>query len=952
MKRLSVLTLLAVAFVLFSSDLYAYQGIRIAAGQSSASSAWKVIDVNYTDVTLEDALRDVAARTGLKLTYAQNILPAHARVTYSGVGLTADQVLANILKGTGLRAVRVGEDRITVVRQAAKTSQSVITGKISDAKTGKGVTGATISLDNEAKGVVSDEDGAYRVVGVSAGAHTLVVRLVGYAKQTRSVMVGEGATVTVDFKLEPSANVLDQVVVTGTVTATELKAVPNAITVITAKQIEERGITRIDQLFRGDVPGLFAVNQGSADDAALDEVLMFSRGATALTNSSAGTKNLTNPIKTYIDGVEMADSKYLSQIDPSSIERIEILTGPQASTIYGANAINGVMQIFTKRGMGSRPQLTVNLTSGFIKNNFSSRVAPSYITDTRFTGVEGKFSYNIGGSWAYAGSWTPGKQTQRLSLNGGGRLDLGKIAADFSARDGYTKNRQEGHTSQTFTNLQSTGIWIPIGSAGGNGVVAAAHQTLALDGHTIGFSLSYHPLSWWSHEVILGSDAATTESIKSPPAFTNRGDTSSVLIGVTTRRVSQSYNSTMQFPIASIAKLNFTFGGDHWYTDGGNYTVSRAFFIVGSLNEPSVELGRPAKNTGAFIQGQFGMWDALFFTYGVRADWNPSFGEDAKVKPGRYGVSYTRDMGSLSLKLRGSYGRSIRPPGTGVAQGIPQTDFSSITDFGPYYLYLPNPDLGPEHQSGGEGGLEIYLGNHGSLVVTRFNQTVDNLISSIAYVDSVRALQPGTPPNSNCDSKGGGVPISFDAEGHCFRYQNQYINVGSIRNQGWETQSSVNIGLFTVRGTYSWVKSRIIGVTPKYKSFLTGISFEVGRSFDYLPEHTWALGLAYSQSTNTVSLSINGTGMRYVGNTELDLLSSPVLTRLPTSRPRFQSLTTLRRPMEAGYATADLNASHRFSSRLDGTLQIKNLTDYYANDFSANYATAGRETKAGLRMRF
>src|SRR5687767_9998868 len=125
-----------------------------------------------------------------------------------------------------------------------------------------------------------------------------------------------------DITLDVSANALEQVVVTGTVVATELKAVPSAITVVTAKQIEERGITRIDQLFRGDVPGLFAQNLGGA--ALLDEVSMYSRGASALSTSSAGVSGYTgnsNTIKTYIDGVELANSNYLSQIDPRSIER-------------------------------------------------------------------------------------------------------------------------------------------------------------------------------------------------------------------------------------------------------------------------------------------------------------------------------------------------------------------------------------------------------------------------------------------------------------------------------------------------------------------------------------------------------------------------------------------------------------------------------------------------------
>src|SRR5687767_161087 len=222
-----------------------------------------------------------------------------------------------------------------------------------------------------------------------------------------------------DITLDVSANALEQVVVTGTVVATELKAVPSAITVVTAKQIEERGITKIDQLFRGDIPGLFAQNRGTS--VPLEEVTMFSRGAISLDPSDPVTTAInlyTNPIKTYIDGVELADPKYLSQIDPKSIERIEVLTGPQASTIYGSNAINGVMQIFTKRGSSTKPQVTLNLMSGWVENNFTSSLTPQHDYSAQVNGLEGQLSYNAGGSWNYTGPWTPAKQTTRTNAFG------------------------------------------------------------------------------------------------------------------------------------------------------------------------------------------------------------------------------------------------------------------------------------------------------------------------------------------------------------------------------------------------------------------------------------------------------------------------------------------------------------------------------------------------------
>lgn len=936
--------------------------VSAASAQSVASNAQpqtgsgQQVTVAFTHVPLQQALREVARQSGVKLIFDADASVFDKPVSLRAERMPAYQAIASLLSGTGLatKIASTGEVAIVRIRGGNRAvAQGSITGKILDAKTGKGVAGANVSLDADARGVVSDENGAYRMTRVSSGNHTIVVRLVGYAKQTRGVTVGEGATVTIDFKLEPSANVLDQVVVTGTVIASELRSVPNAITVITAKQIEERGITRIDQLFRGDIPGLFSVNLGS--QAALDEVVMFSRGATALTSTSSGistdpTNTLvsfnTNPIKTYIDGVEMADSKYLSQIDPSSIERIEILAGPQASTIYGSNAINGVMQIFTKRGFSNRPKLSLSLNSGVTQNNFSNAVAPNHLMDAGVTGTEGRLSYNVGGSWNYEGSWTPGKQTQRLAAYGGGRADMGKITADLSARQGLTRSKQNGRTDQVVTNLRASGVYLSNANQG-----LPESKTRTLNGRTVGLTLGYRPLGWWSNEMVLGSDAYEAEILGTAPRLLSVRDTALSISVNRSMRVSERYSSTMQIPLSSLGRLNLTFGGDHWRTSGSSWSASPTS-LTGTLTSPSVTRSKPAKNSGAYVQGQLGIADALFFTYGVRADWNPNFGEDARVKPGRYGVSYTHDIGGVSAKLRGSYGRSIRPPAPRIAlaqtAAAAELGGSVISQFGNFEIFKANPDLGPEHQQGGEGGMELYFGSRGSLIVTRFNQTVDNLISGVSGVDSARSIIPVEVPDPNffCSSD------FRDTDEHCFIYQNQYLNVGSIRNQGWELQGSVNLGPLTTRGTYSWVKSRIIGVTPKYRAFLSGSEFEKGRPFDYVPEHIWALGFTYTESRSTVSLSINGVGMRYVSADALSLATSSS-SRFQLSRPRMDlgSFGSYR-SRGAGYATADLNAIHRLSSIADATLQITNLTDFYENDFSALYASPGRSSRIGLRIRY
>src|SRR5690606_22947811 len=97
---------------------------------------------------------------------------------------------------------------------------------------------------------------------VPVGEVSVSVRHLGFIRQVKKVTVSEGETTMLVVELEPSANVLGEVVVTGTVIATERRAIPNPITVITAEEIERRGITRVEQLLRGEVPGVIALEKG------------------------------------------------------------------------------------------------------------------------------------------------------------------------------------------------------------------------------------------------------------------------------------------------------------------------------------------------------------------------------------------------------------------------------------------------------------------------------------------------------------------------------------------------------------------------------------------------------------------------------------------------------------------------------------------------------------------
>src|SRR5207247_7659549 len=125
----------------------------------------------------------------------------------------------------------------------------------------------------------------------------------------------------------------------------------------------------------------------------------------------------TNTVKTYLDGVEVADPYYLTTIDPASIERIEVLRGPQGSTLYGAQALAGVMQIFTKQGTATpHPELEAKVSGGVLQSPWSNARQQDHALAV--SGGDSSFSYRRGGGFLQSGDWVPHVGSRDGSLYG------------------------------------------------------------------------------------------------------------------------------------------------------------------------------------------------------------------------------------------------------------------------------------------------------------------------------------------------------------------------------------------------------------------------------------------------------------------------------------------------------------------------------------------------------
>jgi len=248
-------------------------------------------------------------------------------------------------------------------------SQVRISGKVTGANN-EGLPNISVQIRNTTYGVATDESGNYSMdVNLKPGNYTIDISGVGFKTQAVPLQISTAATYTANASLQTDAIGLDEVVVTGTLGRTTKRQLGNAISTINASQLQNTGTGNITAMLSGRVMGA-QVNQNSGDPAGGISVKL--RGVGSIFGSSEplyiidgvivdnSSVNVINQNADAQGANIQAGANRLVDINPNDIERIEVINGAAAAAIYGSRAANGVVQIFTKRGKGGKPRVTLS----------------------------------------------------------------------------------------------------------------------------------------------------------------------------------------------------------------------------------------------------------------------------------------------------------------------------------------------------------------------------------------------------------------------------------------------------------------------------------------------------------------------------------------------------------------------------------------------------------------
>jgi vitamin B12 transporter len=436
--------------------------------------------------------------------------------------------------------------------------------------------------------------------------------------------------------------------------------VGNAVTVVTGEELRQRQVRDASDALRS-LPGVAVSRSGGR--GSITQVRI--RGAEA------------PHTLVLIDGVEAnttADGEFdFSNLSAEDLERIEVIRGP-LSSLYGSNALGGVINIVTRSGQGPLA-LSFRSEAGSLRTtDFSARLSGG--NDKAHISISQNWRDTDGFNVAPAGSERDGSRLSSFSLKGGVQL-LAGVTLDFTMRyiDKFSERDGFGGTGQLGTAIDDP---------------SSLDHRVFLGGANLRWDMLDGKLT---HEFrVTRNDTVTADNDVTFKLFKNVSEADKA-----------SYLATYRLDTPAIwAKHSFS-------------------VLVAREAEQFTSKGAFASGEGERSQLAFaGEWrggfaDRLFLTAGIRRDDNDKFQD------------FTTWRLAASLKL---HELGIRPHASvGTAVKLP----TMFEQFGVTSSFIPNPNLVPEESFGWDAGLEFtLLSGRATLDVTYFNADLTNKIFGTA----------------------------------------------------------------------------------------------------------------------------------------------------------------------------------------------------------------------------
>ncbi|WP_373057841.1 TonB-dependent receptor domain-containing protein [Gemmatimonas sp.] len=734
-------------------------------------------------------------------------------------------------------------------------STGTIAGRITDERTGQPLPGAQIFVEvNRASR--SDQDGRYRLGEVAAGSRIVSVRMIGYANKEVPITVTAGQTLTTNITLAVRPLNLDAMVVTGQGGEISQRRIATTVDVISRETIEASPARRLDEMLQTNLPSAqIRMTSGQPGTTSI----MRTRGVTSVSNNSTPViyvdgvrQDNLNTIATLgmnVSGVRSqgAATSALADLPLDNIERIEFIPGGAATTLYGSDAANGVIQIFTKRGVNGA-------TKGFFETRLGYDT-PGNAAQFHFFDRTRDLLYRNGLTQTYNAGIEGGNNNITYSLSGNLRANeshrLYGDNSSFGVRSAIganlgTKGRYQGSfaynetDSPRFRNGNAggyTSLWVleagRSNAFGFNNNIDALNaadfaklKTFVDNGERLQdnrvFTRSFQSSQRLDFDPIPSVKTHVTFGLNNRFSKERASVTNEFLIATRTWPVGTTDRGTIQNFERSFNAFTFDVGGQHSAALGSNLSVitsvgaqlfrnddvqvaytgtnviDGALTITGAAVTQSSDLALRVANYGIFAQTNISYMEKYTMELGVRADKNTAFGANtgAQVYP-KIGLVYAlgaepwlRKVLSEELlsdiRLRAAYG---------VAGQFPQPFANDRT-------VTINPFLGQQAATFGQpGNINLRPERTGTFEIG----------ADLSFLQERATLGLGWYTSRTVDALLTAPPAPSTGE------VSQISNVGVIANNGLELRGTVtpvsnSSWRLTLNGAFNTLNNKVVSL--------------------------------------------------------------------------------------------------------------------------------------------
>lgn len=664
-------------------------------------------------------------------------------------------------------------------------SQGTVLGTITDQKSGEPLVGANISIEGLGIGTTSDMSGNYVVTNVQEGSQTVKASYIGYKSVSLNVSVISGEDVTVNFSLKSSPLALDEIFVTGTAGQARKREVGNSVGQINMSDVDQP-VANVEELLSARVPGLNFQNTSGASGAG---------GVIRLRGNSS--VSMSNAPLIYIDGVRVRSDAYpknvpptgysgrghntlsspLNDINPNDIERIEVIKGAAATTLYGTEAGGGVIQIFTKKGKaGSGSRWVLQIDQGTIVLPKFGTAARPYFGLGPFVRDGSKTNYSIstsgGGSnlrYFLSANWSdntgvlPDSWDDRLNVRGNFGFSPNKnLQINFNTMISKSRNQNppQGNNAHGLTLNAYRGRASYFGTAWSDPkfkeeleLLLVYDITSEFTRYNTGGEVIWSPIKNFTNTFKLGYDRSHADHRNYRPYGFVRAKYGILAdLDWTGEFINSEYIGSYDLIIGENLNVDLSFGGqrtvskDHDITAHGENLPPGDATVSGAASQQAREFRTKIINAGYFGQTLIGYKDRYFLTLGMRMDGFSAFGEETGFQAlpkisGSYIISeesfWPQSSFFGTMKLRAAWGKSGRAPGA----------FDAVRTWNPVgwggqVAFFPenvgNPELGPEVTSETEFGFDAtFFDDKVSVEFSSYNQTTNDALFSVSQIPSL-----------------------------------------------------------------------------------------------------------------------------------------------------------------------------------------------------------------------